>query len=166
MSKYCGCELRLRWRQQQQRRRRRRATSCCYTHNKHTHVHSPYTRALPESDMITINRPVASIVAAADECIQFLITGRRNSGKQDATPSAGRFEIIHLVVTRFSGRIFQWGCRTGHPYDRTSTRRPDATTTTGGPRFDQKCTFFCPRNPSVSIISSKAYLSFFHQTRR
>ncbi|XP_022167860.1 uncharacterized protein LOC111032012 [Myzus persicae] len=72
--------------------------------------------------MITINRPVASIVAAADECIQFLITGRRNGGKQDATPSVGRFGIVRLVV-KFSGEIFQWDCRTGHQH---RTRRPRA----------------------------------------
>lgn len=70
---------------------------CSYT--KHTHVNThtrtrthKRTHTLPESDMITINRTVASIVAAAAaaKCIQFLITGWRNCGKQDETPSAGR----------------------------------------------------------------------------
>lgn len=75
-----------------------------YTHVHtvpHTHTH---TRSLPESDMNTINRSVASIVAA--ECIQFLITGRRNSSKQDGTPSAVRSRIARLVA-KFSGEIFR-----------------------------------------------------------
>jgi len=71
----------------------------------HTRTHgTTHTRSLPESDMITINRSVASIVAA--ECIQFLITGRRNSSKQDGTPSAVRSRIARLVA-KFSDEIFQ-----------------------------------------------------------
>lgn len=93
-----------------------------YTHVHtvpHTHTH---TRSLPESDMITINRSVASIVAA--KCIQFLITGRRNSSKQDGTPSAVRSRIARLVA-KFSGEIFQRRRLSGqlHPYLKRMRRR-------------------------------------------
>lgn len=94
----------------------------------YTHAHTPHTHALPESDMITINRPVASIVAAADECIQFLITGRRNSGKQDGTPSAGWSGIARLVAKifrrDFSKGLCRWPVtRTAAPLHKRRARR-------------------------------------------
>jgi len=88
--------------------------------------------------MITINRPMASIVAAAaNECIQLLITGRRDSGKQDGTPSAGRSGPARRLVAKFfKGAV---PVEAGHPHGRTTT----APAMTGGPKGKSVSICFC-----------------------